>query len=293
MGGQEIANFFWHGVPLSVYERACVGSFVAHGFDVRMWCYQPIDTPAGVGLRDAAEILPLEDLSRYTQQGQPRNVAAFTDFFRYELLSRHPGWWFDTDVLCLQDADAFKRFNGAGTVGREADDLINGAVLQIQDATLARRLKAKADAVAQASGNSFRWGAVGPILVTEMLAESPGCMDVVQQSAFYPIGWREALLVLDPARAEECASRCQGALAYHVWNEVIRRALVPKCVLPPEGSFLHDAFLRAAPELRSTPALPAETLRALAERLSPVDPGFMHHVRCLGPSLWNAVRKHL
>lgn len=288
----EGAHFFWHGPALSVYERACISSFVVHGFSTHVWSYDPVVLPAGAVARDAAEILPRGDLTRYTQQGQPGNIAAFTDFFRYELLSLHDGWWFDTDVLCLKPADAFTGFKQRLVVGYESNDLINGAVLRVHDRAFARELKRRADAVAEAGEGCFQWGAVGPVLITTLSRDSEWAVQPVAPSVFYPIGWREADVVLDPTRRDEATERCQSSFSYHIWNEVIRRAAIPKTLMPPAGSFLHDAFVRVAPELQDVPALPLDTFKALIDRIKPeTDPGFVYHFRKLWPSLNHAIKK--
>lgn len=290
----ETAHFFWHGPELSIYEWACISSFVRADFSVRVWSYLPIRMPEGALAGDASGILPQSELSRYTQGGKPKNIAAFTDFFRYALLQNHPGWWFDTDVICLRRQQEFQYFSQPIVAGFESPGVINGAVLKFNDLRWAIELGARAVVVAQRTNNDFKWGAVGPALVTEVVDEAALQQAVLQPHVFYPVHWKAADLVLDPARRDEASSLCARAHAYHLWNEVIRRCAIPKNILPPQGSFLHDVFVAAAPEIASLPALPADTLYALVERARPVaDPGFVHHVRRLAPSLSEAVRKRL
>lgn len=290
----EIAHFFWHGAPLSIYENSCIRSFCVHGFDVHVWSYDPVDLPVGATSHDANQILPRSDLTRYKQDGQPKNIAAFTDFFRYELLSHHDGWWFDTDVLCLKPASVFSGFKQRLVVGYESEELINGAVLRINDKSLARELKSRSDSIAQAGNNCFRWGAVGPSLITELSHESGYAIQPVASKVFYPINWREAEVVLDPMRRDEAAARCREACCYHLWNEILRRAAIPKMLMPPTGSFLHETFVALSPNLKDFPALPTETFKILFNSLKPQpDPGFLVHARSLLPSLVHAIRRRI
>ena len=292
----QTAHFFWHGPELSCYEHACIASFLIAGFHVKVWSYQPVRTPQGAQACDAAAILPATDLTRYTQAGHQGNIAAFTDFFRYELLRQQRGWWFDTDVVCLKPQADFRRFAQPIVAGYESTNAINGAVLRLNDPSLAADLKQRADSVAAAGGNSFAWGAVGPALVKQLVSERGLTAHVVAPEVFYPLHWRDGLLALDPERAAEVRERCRPAHTYHFWNEVVRRFAIPKNMLPPEGSFLHEAFVAAVPALAGMPALPVDTFRALvAHANSPEipDPGFMHHLGQLVPSLRRAVHKRL
>ena len=97
----EYANFFWHGASLSLQEYICISSFVKNGFKVRVYSYNNLTIPEGAELSDASEILPVTDLRKYTQAGMSGNLAAFSDAFRYHLIDKRGGWWFDTDVICL------------------------------------------------------------------------------------------------------------------------------------------------------------------------------------------------
>ena len=293
----EKVHFFWHGAELSVYEWACVSSFRRAGFEVTLWSYEPPHLPDHVVARDAALVLPRSELTRYTQGGISGSIAAFTDFFRYELLGRERGWWCDTDVLCLRGESEFGAFDQPLVIAFESPRKANGAVLKFNHPAHAIELKQRADAIAAAGANHFAWGAVGPHLLTEFVNRVDWQSPVLAAETFYPIHYSRAELMLDPDRRDEAKALCVNAYACHLWNEIIRRWAVPKSILPPAGSLLHECFVAAAPELAQLPALPMETLRALlgqaALRAEEEDPGFVHHLQALAPSLLKALGKRL
>lgn len=285
----EVANFFWHGPEMSCYERACISSFIKHGFFVNVWSYAPLCLPTGATPRNAADVLPITDLTRYTQAGKAANIAAFTDFFRYELLCRFSGWWFDTDVLCLQSADNFSRFEEPLVISFQSHDIVNGAVLKANEIKTAQVLKAMANEIATSTNNNFIWGAVGPNLITEFLKSNIVPISPEPSELFYPVHYSEAELALDPALLAESRNRTKNAFTFHIWNEIIRWFAFPKSLMPPVGSFLYEQFIDNDPSLSSLPTLPVDTYRNLVSFRKPTPIGFMDHIRSLGPSLRRAI----
>ena len=92
----------WIGDHLPASVRLSMVSFLAHGHQYRLYAYQKFDNiPSGVELRDANEILPKEHVYKIGWRG----YSPFSDWFRWELLSREVGWWVDTDCVCLKPLD--------------------------------------------------------------------------------------------------------------------------------------------------------------------------------------------
>jgi hypothetical protein len=81
-------------------EQLCAKSYLDHGHEFHLYCYGPCaGVPPGVVVKDATEILPESDISKY------RYLAHFADMFRYNLLYKKGGWWVDADTVCLKPFD--------------------------------------------------------------------------------------------------------------------------------------------------------------------------------------------
>lgn len=102
----KVINGLWispDGKPLTNMERLCIYSYCANGHDFHLWKYGdlsniPADTaPGSVVLRDGNEILPQKEI--FLQNG---SLAAFSDWFRWELMRQIGGWYVDMDIICIR-----------------------------------------------------------------------------------------------------------------------------------------------------------------------------------------------
>ncbi len=106
--GNKIVNALWIGDTLSPLELLTIKSFLSKGHDFHLWLYQPLKTalPEGVVCKDAATIIPEENIFSYKYKNQfghgKGSFGGFSDLFRYMLLYEHGGWWTDMDVTCLR-----------------------------------------------------------------------------------------------------------------------------------------------------------------------------------------------
>jgi hypothetical protein len=256
------ANFFWHGPALTRYEAACLASFMRYGIEVRMHTFNAsLRVPDGVKVVDAGRLARPEEVLAYTQGGHKQSVAAFTDIFRYRVLAQEPGWWFDTDVFCLKDADHYldlQRRSKGLLVGVQEDGELNGAVMYVSDTAIAREL----EYLAQKKGFEFDWGDIGPRLVTQYEAKNRGKVTLVGQQWFYPVHYLETELFFLPEAREGCTRLAKDAVCVHLWNEFLRRWRVPKNVPPCEGSYLHSLFAQVECDANEN-NLPLDTFLAL------------------------------
>ncbi|MDO8389822.1 MAG: hypothetical protein Q7V57_04980 [Actinomycetota bacterium] len=225
---------FWYGGPLTSYERFCLQSFLDHGHEVDLYTYDPhLVVPAGVVVCDAAQVVPHDDVFVYQHEGFGKgSVSAFSNVFRYQLLTDRGGWWIDTDVVCLTseiDDNAGQYF------AREDDEKVApGTMCLTAGSPVAARCLERVVAL----GRDVRWGDGGPRTFTDVLKEL-GLFDRAAPPAeCYPVHYSEAVDMLRPSRANELGQRLSSAMFLHVWNSTLVHAGVDKHLLPPVGSLL-------------------------------------------------------
>lgn len=110
MGQSEtnIINGLWVGKSLSKLELLTIHSFLAHGYDFRLWVYDDLRTrvPEKTILTDANEIISRDKVFSYKHRNEyghgMGSYAGFSDIFRYKLLYERGGWWSDMDITCLK-----------------------------------------------------------------------------------------------------------------------------------------------------------------------------------------------
>lgn len=244
--GREIANFFWHGPPMSLYERNCILSFVNHNFYVNVWSFTPRELPPGVHLCDPLRYFKIEDIESINQDNKQGCLAAFSDAFRYSVLQDIGGWWFDTDCICLKDQTEFKNLKNNKSIiaGFENENIINGAVLNFVDPQLAAQAYQLLNQILSNKNRTIRWGEIGPKLITRLINEQGLLEEVFPAPAFYPVHWKNALSALNPELTEEINKKCANSYVYHYWNEIIKKNGIDKSVPPPVGSFIYEQFAK-------------------------------------------------
>lgn len=242
-------NMFWHGPRLGPMHGACVRSFLRHGHQVIMHCYErPEDLPDGVRVHDAAKIMPLADLYVHKKVG---SVALDSDRYRYRLIAAGFGLYVDCDLFCLrpiQDADYI--------MGAEQDDTVNGAILKFPtDSALAealisatddsyfippwfRRSKRRRLHLLRMVGrgvhiSKHRWGSWGPHLLSHAVNELKLWPEVSPIDRFYPVHPWQTSLLRDPELqlADLVTPRTD---AIHLWHKMLTKEA------PPPGSPLHE-----------------------------------------------------
>ena len=261
---ERTANFFWQGPALGIQEHVCIASFVKHGFVANVYTYNDeLCVPVGAIRKDAADILPRADLLKYTQAGMSGNLAAFSDAFRYHLLKKHGGWWFDSDVLCIASVERFieifDKNESRISFGYQSKNIIASGVLHIDDDNILNSLINKLEE----KGTNFGWGSIGPLLVSDVIISLNLHKYAENKYTYYPIHYNQIHKMYDPLCNDWCEDQIRNSLAIHLWNEVRRRTCIPGNMLPPEGSFLYRRFLDVCPELASLPTIPLDTLSIL------------------------------
>jgi len=241
----EIANFFWDGNELSIYEKVCLLSFIKNDFIVRVWSFSDIRLPKGCDLMDANEILTSNHLEKYTQAGQPKNLAAFSDVFRFNLLSKKNGeWWFDIDCVCLKNQKEFKHLKQGKKIvlGWEDKNFVNGACLNFTDSILANELVIEQKRIIDNNLN-LNWGEIGPKLLTKFVNNKNITDEILPINIFYPIHYTQVDGLNNPNYTKSLIDLTKDSYVCHLWNEILSKKINKK-ELPNKNSFLESLFLK-------------------------------------------------
>lgn len=239
----------WIGPSLGAVERACLRSAMRQGHAVSLFSYGPVQgVPAGVALRDAAEIVPRARIVRH----HTGSVALFANLFRYTLLQREAVTWIDADLYVIKPIDGLQPY----LFGRQSEEYINSAALRLPgNAPIIARLIAMFDerrvpgwlhwrqrlaayrrrwATGKTGLAEMPWGTAGPHALTEFAKKAGLIAHALPQETFYPVSYERADWILDPAtRLEDVVA--PETVAVHLWNEVIKGY---KDKPAPAGSFL-------------------------------------------------------
>ena len=236
---RDVATF-WHGPALARLDIACLRSFVAAGFHVSVYGYEPIEgLPEGVVYRDAAQVVDRKYLFAFVVHGKP-SLAHFSDLFRYSLFTHSDAAWIDTDLFCIEPFDIPATGN---YFARETPTSINAAILHLDMAQPALRTIV-ADAIALGHGREIPWGATGPRLITKTLG-AHALETSLGPEVFFPVPWDEWWKPFLPSYRDECEALCVKAHALHLWNNIVERSGYWKDLAPPAGSYLHALIERA------------------------------------------------
>jgi hypothetical protein len=238
----------WIGPNLSELERACLRSALICGHRIALYCYAPpVGVPAGVELRDAAEILPESAVIRH-RGGSP---ALFSNHFRYELLARGLGIWIDCDAYFVAPLPPL----GDTIMGEQGHGKIATGVLRLpSDSPILKtlrelfaqrsvppwlpwrsRLAARARLLATGRTGLERmpWGSAGPDALTWLAREAGVAHRAQPPPVFYPVHWTDAAWICDPARPLASVLSPE-TVAVHLWNERLRTVDLQSA---PAGSF--------------------------------------------------------
>ena len=227
-----IVSALWVGNAVSKYETACLLSFVAQGYEVRLYCYDSnLAVPVEIQKFDANDIIPEKSV---WQNPGSSTFAGFSNQFRYELLSTEDTVWIDTDVIATKNAMSP---NNGYLYGWESRKFINTAVLGLpKNSELLRQLRERAGNV---DLDNYRWGQIGPRLLTELIRGLSLEHLALPESAFYAVGYKDAWKFFHPRQTAFVEEALENSSAVHLWNEFLRNFSLPiKTMAPHPRSFL-------------------------------------------------------
>lgn len=226
----------WIGESLGPVERACLRSVLRQGHRLSLYCYKrPNGVPAGVVLRDAAEILPRSSIIRH----HSGSVSLFSNRFRYEVQRRGLGTWLDCDAYLVRPLDGDSDYLiGEYEAGRVSTGILRlpqdsplvGPLLEIFEEKsvmpwLPWRARLGAHWRLMTSGrvglSKLPWGSAGPVALTHLVHAHGLAHVTVPQDVLYPVRWQEAEWILDPGRSLDDVVT-ERTVSVHFWNERIK-----------------------------------------------------------------------
>ena len=227
----------WIGRPLSPIERLSIASFLRHGHEYHLYCYDDLgDVPAGTIIKDGNAILPESGIFYYRQGPGQGSASAFSNLFRYKLLLEKGGWWADTDAVCLRPWDFSDPIVVASQHTRGTKAKVASGVMKLPKghpvAAYCYEVASKADR------DSLQWGQIGPDLVAQALVRSNLLHLIMKPEVFCPIPWWDwsALLADDPRPAQSLVT--DESYSIHLWQEMWRRAGIDRApAIPPASLF--------------------------------------------------------
>ena len=171
-------------------ETLCLISFIKTGYDVHVYCYDELELPAGVTKKNAADVLPRDQVFTHCHPGfGSGSFAGFADRFRYHLLYEKGGWWFDMDFVSIRMKSEPSDLTFASTWENEWGQCANNCAIYSYPADeRIRWLRDKSDERIKSKDVSF--GEIGPFLVQELVRELGIEKNVAPWWEFCPYPWR-------------------------------------------------------------------------------------------------------
>lgn len=209
-----------------------VQSFLNQGAAYHLYCYDHVsEVPKGTILKDAAAILPREQVFPYKDGFGAGSYSAGSNYFRYKLLLDQGGWWVDTDVVCLRPFD----FAAESVIASEQRDRRERGAETGAGSSVIRQPAGSAlmrwawRACRERDRDTVRWGEVGPRLLDEGVRALGYDEDLAPTQVFSPIAFYdwEALIRPNGARSFD-----PDTYAIHLWHQMWKAAGVD-----PDGAF--------------------------------------------------------
>jgi hypothetical protein len=224
--GRPLAQSLWVGRKLRWVERLSIKSYLDNGWRYQLYVYdEPDNVPDGCELLDATAIIPAKDVFYEGQASGSHtgSVGAFSDLFRYRLLSKRGGMWTDTDVINLKKFDP----DGQRFISTEVTDagLItpNGAIMAAPagDEVVVRAWDRARKLLY--SGDKLFFTRLGPYLLAEVALElGVNTIELMPPGFLSPISWMNAASLLQPFDVVAAAPEFQQAVNVHVYTEMWR-----------------------------------------------------------------------
>ena len=189
-------HMLWVSSELPRLARLSLASFLAHGYRVILWSYEPGTLIAeGAEVRDAAAIVPMGD-------GEAANLAYLSSLFRYRVMALHGGIWSDLDVVALAADPGIAtgplvasekrrpfRHREASATGEGMTQVTN-CFMANPAPTMGDLWHRATDAVTSLNPEDRSWENVGPHLLSKLMLQTPDHgVTILAPEAVDPVAW--------------------------------------------------------------------------------------------------------
>jgi hypothetical protein len=232
-------HMFWAYGDLTMLEKLAALSFIANGFELRLWTYGEItNLPKGINQYDARKVLPEDRVFKYKNG----SYAGFADLFRYAVLCQQGGLWADTDVVCLASATDFRSIaeDGLLVTERTPNSIQMNCNLIYHPKPTAGDIIDLAHTIADRyQVEKLEWGDCGPKLLTTLVKAYPKITPKIMSPEFAkPVNhWDCPNALLD-----ESKELPKETWFLHCFNEMWRRSGTNKNNPYPSNSILGKVF---------------------------------------------------
>lgn len=260
MGLAKIGTL-WVGAEMSWLEQLCLQSFVDHGHEVTLFCYENVaNVPKGVRQEPASGFLPGDDILLHTKTGSP---AYHADKFRLRMLQGSDLIWVDTDAYCCQPWDLPEDSHFHGWISDDKPMVNNGVLGLPKDSETLRLMleftadpypippwfsaKKQADLMALKQDgkgvhvSDLPWGVLGPNALTWFLKESGEIRHAQPGHVLYPVPFARAGIVFNAARRAKADGYIKpDTLSVHFWGRRFRNIAATYGGIPEAGTLVDD-----------------------------------------------------
>lgn len=237
----------WIGKPLSIAHEIAMSSFLYYGHHVKLYVYDMnLKVPPGVIKVDANKIVPDSDI--FFHYGK---LAAFSDYFRYVMISKTGEMWVDIDTICL--SEYFFEDKEYVFIEESAGIYAAGILKMPSNSNLSAFLNKKAagiryvgsiaeNDIASHSLNWDNWTYIGPKLLTEavkILSLQKHAQPYVIVSGIDIINENPYELLWNPKNRQRMDDRLSNSLSLTFFNSWLDQRNLDKNITP-EGSVMYE-----------------------------------------------------
>jgi|TARA_B100001964_G_scaffold232784_1_gene289044 mannosyltransferase OCH1-like enzyme len=183
-----VVNGFWHDSELGELEKLCIDSWIKNGYEFHLWIYDDIEVPNGVVVKNASEIVYLNQYFTYDGGVSKGTPVAFSNLFRTRLLYKLGGLYTDLDVFCLKPYDFNERF----VFSEQGDSTRN---YHVATCILYSKNKGEkifddwSDWILSLKYETITHGDLGPNLFTKLIIDNKLEKYVLSKEYFCPVDW--------------------------------------------------------------------------------------------------------